>query len=100
MSIWISLVVAILLVGCASVPPPVVLTPAKEVLVPVLRTCDVELPKAPKWEIDQAEPDDLFARMDVALTEVEQRIVYLAELEAAIRYCIEPSDSGRMNSSE
>lgn len=81
-----------LLVGCASGTSPIVLNPAKEVLVPIAQPCNVVVPEVPKWEVDYAMPTDMFGRMDAALNEIEQRKLYEIELETLLTYCIKPND--------
>lgn len=90
----IALMILTTLTACATVPSekPVVVSETVEVQVPITQLCNVEVPKKPVWMLDDPSTNalsDSFERMTAALKEIEQRRVYEAELEAALKHCVE-----------
>lgn len=81
--------IALLLSGCCSLCPPVIVKESVEVKVPVPVPCATEIPKRPVWQLDLKEVRSagLFVRGNSALIELEQRRAYEAELEAVIVAC-------------
>ena len=81
--------IALLLSGCCSLCPPVVIKEPVEVKVPVPVPCVTDVPKRPAWQLDLKEVRSagLFIRGNSALVELEQRRAYEAELEAVLIAC-------------
>ena len=79
-----SLILALLLAGCASEP---VLTPV--VLdKPVVEGCKIPVVKAPEWPTDSVRAsDNTFIKVRAALAELKLRVAYEKELLAAQSKC-------------
>lgn len=76
----------LLLTACASPAP--LLQPPIEVKVPIAVPCRAEMPAKPAWPMDGLPADaDIYTQAKTLLAEIEARIGYEIELEAAVRAC-------------
>lgn len=78
-----------LLAGCPSLPPKeIVVTKIVPREVPYPVPCKIIPPQKPVFPVDGLKKeDDLFRKSSTALAELELRIGYEKELEAAIKGC-------------
>ena len=84
--ITLKLAPLLLLAACASSSP--VLQPPTVVELPVAVPCRVVAPAIPAWPMDSlASNADIFSQAKTLLAEIEARIAYEIELEAAVRAC-------------
>lgn len=82
----IVLTLLLLINGCAGFGQSVV-TPPKEVAIPIITPCVTEVPTKPASEFELAKDKSVFEQVKALLIDLENDLIYESSLESTIAGC-------------